>query len=103
VKPGPDPWQRSSTHGDRTALPGLGTAHSEPLVSLSEAQRRLIAVLQDHRDGMTMRQLQARLSWDRGGLQELLDSLLERQLVGRLNTVIPSYVYRYGGVSLDAD
>ena len=53
---------------------------------------------------MTVRQLEARLSLARGTeSQSLLESLLERQLVARLNTVIPSYVYRYGGVDLDAD
>jgi hypothetical protein len=103
VKPGPDPWQRFPIHDDRTARPDSVRTQAEPLVSLSEAQRRLIAVLQDQRYGLTVRQLQACLSWDRGGLQELLDGLVERQLVGRLNTVVPSYIYRYGGVALDGD
>jgi hypothetical protein len=36
-------------------------------------------------------------------VQLVLEHLVERQLVARLNTVIPSYVYRYGGVDLGAD
>jgi hypothetical protein len=52
---------------------------------------------------MTARQLEARLRWSQEGVQLLLDSLQERQLVARLNTVIPSYIYRYGGVDLNAE
>ena len=103
MKPGPDQSEQSRIPDERAAYPEIERTEAEPLVSLSEAQRKLIAVLQGQRDGLTMRQLQARLSWDRGGLQELLESLVERQLVGQLNTVIPSYIYRYGGVALDAE
>ena len=52
---------------------------------------------------MTARQLQTRLAWPSDRVQQWLDSLLERQVVARLNTIIPSYIYRYGGVDLDAD
>lgn len=52
---------------------------------------------------MTARQLGVRLAWASGGVRQVLDELQERRLVARLNTVIPSYVYRYGGVDLDSD
>jgi hypothetical protein len=52
---------------------------------------------------MTARQLESRLSGLQGGVEVLLEGLLERQLVARLNTVIPSYVYRYGGVELNSE
>ena len=50
---------------------------------------------------MTVRQLEARLAQPRGVVKLVLESLLERQLVARLNTLVPSYVYRYGGVDLE--
>ena len=49
---------------------------------------------------MTVRQLESRLSQPRARVELLLESLLERQLVARLNTLVPSYIYRYGGVDL---
>ena len=52
-------------------------------------------------DGMTLRQLEKRLSSSRDGVKPVLESLLERQLVVRLNTLVPSYVYRYRGVDID--
>jgi hypothetical protein len=75
----------------------------ETLVALSDDERRLIAVLQTHAQGLTVRQLEARLKWSQGGVQLALDILQERQLVARLNTVIPSYIYRYEGLDLNAE
>jgi hypothetical protein len=80
---------------DRLSVPAL--------VSLSEEQRRIIEVLELQQQGMTARQLQARLEWPVEGLQQSLDGLLERQLVARLNTIVPSYIYRYRGVDLQVD
>jgi hypothetical protein len=73
------------------------------LVSLSEEQRRLIDVLLTHRQGMTLRQLQAKLSQPSTGVQSLLESLLESRMVTRLNTLVPSYMYRSGGVDLNVE
>lgn len=72
----------------------------EGVIALSEEQRRLIDVLQTQQHGMTVRQLESRLSQPRARVELLVESLLERQLVARLNTLIPSYTYRYGGVDL---
>jgi hypothetical protein len=52
---------------------------------------------------MTARELEVKLASPRGGVQPLLESLLERQLVGRLNTLVPSYVYRFAGVDLNTE
>lgn len=103
MRPTPDAFKHPQTHEQVKARPGSGTAQGEALVALSEEQRRLLAVLQTKRDGMTMRQLQTKLSCPDGVVQPLLETLLECQLVARLNTVVPSYVYRYGGVDLQAD
>ena len=74
-----------------------------PFVALSEEQRRLLDILRTQRHGMTARQLESQLSGLQGGVGVLLEGLLERQLVARLNTVIPSYVYRYGGVEPNSE
>jgi hypothetical protein len=70
---------------------------------LSEEHGRLISILQSERDGLTLHQLSSRLSTPCEGVQLLLDGLAERGAVGRLNTVIPTYVCRHGGVDLIAD
>lgn len=103
MRPEPNVWQQPSTRGRETARPITFQHESEAVVALSEEQRRLVDVLQTQEHGMTVRQLEAKLSQPKGGVETLLESLLERQLVARLNTLIPSYVYRYGGVDLDAD
>jgi hypothetical protein len=103
MRPGPDTIQRVQIRDHERVRPGGEHQQTEALVSLSEEQRRLLAVLQTQQDGMTVRQLQTRFSWANGGVQSLLEDLLERQLVARLNTIVPSYVYRYGGVDVHAE
>jgi hypothetical protein len=92
VSPGPD-MRQPSTISERLR-PFSGGAAGPVLVSLSEEQRSIIEVLRSQEQGMTARQLQARLQWSGDGVQPWLDSLLERQLVARLNTIVPSYIYR---------
>jgi hypothetical protein len=103
VRPEPHVWQESPIPDGRAARPESDGAQAGALVQLSEEQRRLIAVLQTEREGMTVRQLQTRLSWPRDGVQLHLEALLEQQVVARLNTLVPSYIYRFEGVYLDAD
>jgi hypothetical protein len=103
VRPGPDVSQQPQARDRQTARPVTDVPHAQALAGLSEEERRLIDVLQTQRHGMTLRQLQAKLSGPTGGLGLLLESLQERQLVARLNTVVPSYIYRYGGVDLNAE
>jgi hypothetical protein len=69
---------------------------ARPSGALSEEQRRLLDILRTQRHGMTARQLESQLSGLQGGVEILLEDLLERQLVARLNTLIPSYVYGNG-------
>jgi hypothetical protein len=98
----PRPEARQSQIRDReTARPVTDLPQAEAVVALSEEQRRVIDALQTQRHGMTVRQLEARLSQPRGIVELLLESLLERQLVARLNTLVPSYMYRYRGVDLN--
>jgi hypothetical protein len=103
MRRGPEVIQRVQIPDRRRARPEIEHPEAEALVSLSEEQRRVLAVLQTQQHGMTVRQLQTRLSWANGGVQPLLEVLLQRQLVARLNTIVPSYIYRYRGVDLHAD
>ncbi len=103
MRPGPDGWHQPQASELQTAPPVKADSSPEALVSLSEEQRRVIDVLQTQRDGMTVRQLEVTLACPREGVESLLESLVEHQLVARLNTLVPSYVYRYGGVDLNAE
>jgi hypothetical protein len=103
VRPGPDAWHQSEARDLHRAHPATDMPRADAFVALSEDQRRLIEVLQTQQRGMTERQLEVSLSWPRQGVQLLLQSLEEQRLVARLNTVIPSYIYRYGGVDLHGE
>ena len=103
MRPGPDAMQRPQPRDSESVTPHGERPLAEAFVPLTDEQRRLIAVLQSQRDGMTIRQLEARLSQPSEEVSSLLEIVLERRLVARLNTVVPSYVYRYGGVDLRAD
>ncbi len=103
MSPRPDVWHQATSRDTKNQRPSIGRPEAPALLSLSDEQRQLIDLLQTRRHGMTMGQIEAKLAQSRGGVQALLDSLLERQLVARLNTVVPSYVYRYGGVDLHVE
>lgn len=103
MRPGPDPWRQPQARDLQRARPVAADPGLEAPVALSEEQRRLIDVLQTQQHGMTARQLEIELSSPRGGLQLLLETLVERQLVAQLNTLVPSYIYRYAGVDLNAE
>ncbi len=67
-------------------------------VSLSDDEWRVFHVLQSCREAMTLRQLERSLTWSRVEVQDTLDALLGRNFVTRLNTVVPSYICRYGAI-----
>lgn len=62
--------------------------------SLSTEEEAVIECLRVAAAGLTARQLQSRISCDPDVLERALKSLIDRELVARLNTIIPSYVYR---------
>jgi hypothetical protein len=93
VIPGPDLWQQTQTRGSESAHPDVEFSRAEALVSLGQAQRLLIGALRSQEQGMTVRQLEAKLSWPSDDVQQVLDGLLESRVIGRLNTIIPSYVW----------
>ena len=78
-------------------------ARSAVPVELSEEQRQVLDCLQEAATGLTTRQLESRLSRNRDSLDGVLSELMERQLVSRLNTLIPSYAYRRAGSRADTE
>jgi hypothetical protein len=68
------------------------------LAELSDAQVQVLECLQKAGTGLTVGQLRSRVSFPTPALKSALTALVEGQLVARLNTLIPSYVYRYPGV-----
>jgi hypothetical protein len=103
MSPGPNATQRPQTTDRERVDFESGPLQAEAFVPLDDDHRRLVAVLQTQRHGMTFHQLQTRLVRPSGEVRSMLETVLERQLVARLNTIVPSYIYRYSGVDLDAD
>jgi len=103
VRPGPETGQKPRSDHLEAVHPLPDDPSALVLFPLSEEQQQVIDILHDQGQGMTLRQLETRLSQPRSNLEPVLASLEERQLVARLNTVVPSYLYRYGGVDLRAE
>ena len=103
MRSAPDVTQRTQARDHQRVRPDTKDHPAEALVPLSAEQRLLVAVLQTQQNGMTVHQIEARLSRPSGEVQSLLESVLERQLVARLNTIVPSYVYRYRGIELHSE
>jgi hypothetical protein len=103
--PGPDVRQQTQTSpgAPSSGAPATGSTRAKSLTSLTDDQRRLVGLLQTRPEGMTLRQLQLGLMQPNAEVQSMLDNLQQRQLVARLNTLVPSYTYRYGGLDLNAD
>jgi hypothetical protein len=97
VRPGSDVRQRPSSSEYQRPSVQDERPRVEVAAVLDEEQQRLIAELRDHQDGMTVRQLQASLCCPRDEVERVLESLAARRVVNRLNTIVPSYVYRSEG------
>ncbi len=83
---------------------GGGQAEAAPLlVKLSDEQKIVLDCLQRAETGLTEKQIVARVSCPAPAVEEALDALSERNLVAKLNTLIPSYASKYPGVRLNAD
>jgi hypothetical protein len=61
---------------------------------LSEEQHRVLECLQKAGCGLTTRQIESRSQCNTDVLEGALAGLVERKLVTRLNTIIPSYAAR---------
>jgi hypothetical protein len=61
---------------------------------LSELEARILDCLSAADGGLTVKQLEVRVLSASGELEEALASLVEKRSLARLNTIIPSYVFR---------
>lgn len=94
----PRDQEAGETNVGRLAASGRGT-----LAELSEDQKLVLDCLEKAGTGLTVKQLQSNVSCPPPALRTALEGLLERKLVVRLNTVIPSYGCRYPGVGVYAE
>jgi hypothetical protein len=78
-------------------------SQDEPLVLLSEEEKRVLDCLQEAGVGLTLRQLAVRTSLAGPVVERAVDGLLAHNLVARLNTVVPSYACRYPGLRVYSD
>jgi hypothetical protein len=93
-------------HRDQPAEELTGGGHAEAalsLVKLSDEQKMVLDCLQRAETGLTGKQIVARVACPAPAVEEALESLLARNLVARLNTLIPSYACKYPGVRVYAD
>ena len=75
------------------SVPDIGPG-TQLTAALDQRCVRVLEVLSGEEQGMTIGQLSSRLASPREGVETLVEGLVELQLVGKLNTVIPTYVCR---------
>jgi hypothetical protein len=63
----------------------------------------VLRCLQEAGAGLTAKQIKARISCASCSVEEALAQLVQLRMVVCLNTVIPSYSYRYPGPSVHAE
>lgn len=83
-------------HRDRRPEARAKISPTTDTADLSDRQRQVLECLKDAGTELTARQLQARTALSASVIEDTLASLVELQLVARLNTVIPSYSRRRG-------
>jgi hypothetical protein len=101
VKPGTGPRVQAERGSEMRVTPPAAS-QVEALPDLSTGELEMLEVIRRAATGVTAGQLAARLS---GGapVQETLQLLIERGLVARLNTVVPSYTCRRADAGVHAE
>ncbi len=74
-----------------------------PPPELSDEASAVLECLRTAGTGLTLRQLGSRVSVEPPALEDALGTLVDRRLVTRLNTIIPSYSLRNPGTRLHAE
>ncbi|MBN1629342.1 MAG: MarR family transcriptional regulator [Thermoleophilia bacterium] len=69
---------------------------------LDAGQRLVLDCLRTAGTGLTIAQLESRLSLPHGSLQTTMETLVHQRLVARLNTVVPSFCLREAEPGVDA-
>jgi hypothetical protein len=91
------PRMGAQEHRDRpndTADRSSGSAAAAFAPQLSEDQRQVLDYLKKAGTALTARQLEMKVPATAAAVQDALAGLVDLQLVARLNTLVPSYVYR---------
>lgn len=94
------PVQPHNPRGAETSQPEVCVSAFSTAVDLSSVQKRVLDCLGSSGTALTLRQLGTAVACPAGELSEAIDGLVQRSLVSRLNTVIPSYANRYPGVQV---
>jgi hypothetical protein len=102
VNPQTSAEQRGNSRpGARVSPPQA--VRSVPSAELSDDERRVLECLQRAGTGLTVKQLRSRTEDPPDAMEDALAVLVERRLVSRLNTLIPSYAYRQPDFGVHAD
>lgn len=80
--------------------PSVSIASSTPGETLTSAEARVLESLQTSGSALTTRQLEAQTGMSGEQLDAAVQGLREKRLVAKLNTVIPSYSFRYPGIEV---
>lgn len=80
--------------------PSAAIASSTPVETLTSAEARVLESLQTSGSALTRRQLEAQTGMSGEQLDTAVQGLREKRLVAKLNTVIPSYSFRYPGIEV---
>jgi hypothetical protein len=84
----------------RVTTPAASRAKALPDLSAEELE--VLEVLRRAGTGLTAGQLEARVP-SSGSILGTLDLLMERRLVARLNTIVPSYAWRRADAGVHAE
>jgi hypothetical protein len=79
----------------------LHTRPVTPAPVLTDEEAAVIDCLQEAATALTVKQLRSRVSCAPEVLEQALRTLVERELIARLNTIVPSYSCRRQGVPTD--
>ncbi|MBN1321063.1 MAG: hypothetical protein JXA87_09505 [Thermoleophilia bacterium] len=92
---------RDSRSQTRPSPSGIAPAVSAE--ELSERQRQVFECLQNAGTGLTAKQIQARVACAPRVTDDALAELVDKRLVVRLNTLVPSYLCRHSGPPAHAE
>jgi hypothetical protein len=102
VKPRTGP-QVQSERGSEMRVTAPAGSRAKALPDLSAGELEVLALLRRAGTGLTVGQLGARLPSSAPILDTLLGALMERGLVARLNTIVPSYTCRRADAGVHAE
>jgi hypothetical protein len=100
-----NPQTGAPQHRDKESDLQVSREHAlqtTPPPELSGEAKEVLDALREAGSGLTLRQVGARVSFEPAVLEDTLGVLVDRRLVTRLNTIIPSYSLRNAGARLHA-